>query len=347
MSESVKKRSPFEYAKVTFAGFAMGVANVIPGVSGGTMAFILNVFEELVMAIKTIASKDTVMMILKFQIGKMYRELPWRFLLALGIGVIIAFAGVSKLFVKMLDKQPTFTFAFFFGLVIASVIVIITKIKKWKITDVISLIIGAAVAYVMITLVPVSTPNTWYVSFICGVICMCAMILPGVSGSFLLLVLGQYQYVWGAVGDVASGKFSAANINTIFWLGLGAVIGIGAFSHFLGWLFKKHNKVTIAALIGFMLGSVPRLWPWQTIMTYSVKTKDTLIKLEMPGDIALLQTYQNTEAKITPLVVKNVLPDNFDAAFWGAVGLAIAGVAIVLVTEFIAAKSRKNDTASI
>ncbi len=338
-----KNRRFIDYLRVSFAGFAMGVANVIPGVSGGTMAFILGVFEELVEAIKQFASKDTLKMLLKFEFKKMYQTLPWRFLLAIAVGVAVAFAGVSKLFIYLLANQPTFTFAFFFGLIIASIVAVGRKMKRWSVANVIAMLIGAGAAYAMITLVPISTPNVWYISFLCGVICICAMILPGVSGSFLLLVLGQYQYVWGAVGDLAMGRVSVANLHTIFWLGVGAVIGVGAFSHLLTWLFKKHNDITVAALIGFMVGSVPRLWPWQEIVEYSVKTKEAIVRLQMPQEALQLKLLQQSEAKITPLVVDNIAPKSFGGEFWGVVGLIVLGVMLVLVTEYVAAKSRKNE----
>lgn len=343
MTEVVQKTRRFvDYFRIAFAGFAMGVANVIPGVSGGTMAFILGVFEELVNSIRQLASAETLRMVMRFEIRKMYDTLPWRFLLALGIGVLTAFAGVSKLFIYLLDKQPTMTFAFFFGLIVASIVAIGRKVEKWNAANIVSLLVGAIAAYAMITLVPVSTPNTWYVSFLCGVICICAMILPGISGSFLLLVLGQYQYVWGAVGDMAMGKITPANLSTIFWLGLGAVIGVGAFSHFLNWLFKRHHDMTVMALIGFMVGSVPRLWPWQDIVEYSVKTKDALVRLKMPEDVLQLQAFEAAKAKITPLVVKNVAPESFNGAFWMVVGLAVFGLLLVFVTEYLATRGGES-----
>lgn len=326
-----------DYCRIAFAGFAMGVANVIPGVSGGTMAFILGIFEELVGAIRTLASAETLRMICRLEIKKMYRELPWRFLLAVGIGVLVAFAGVSKLFVWLLNSYPAFTFAFFFGLIVASIVAIFRKVQKWSIANVISLLIGAAAAYVMITLVPVSTPNTWYVSFLCGVVCICAMILPGVSGSFLLLVLGQYQYIWGAIGDFSTGRFSGGNFNTIFWFGLGAVLGLGAFSHLLNYLFKKQPDLTVAALIGFMVGSVPRLWPWQQVVEVSVKTRDALMRLTLPEAADQLAALEAAGAKVTPLVVKNTAPPAFDGSFFLVLVLALFGLALVLITEKLAA----------
>ncbi len=343
MSEQQPRRRRFsDYCRITFAGFAMGVANVIPGVSGGTMAFILGVFEELVDSIRKIASAETFRLLLRGRFRELYDTLPWRFLLALGIGIAVAFAGVSKLFIYLLEQHPTLTFAFFFGLIAASIVSVFRKVKQWGPGRFVSLLCGAVVAYVMITLVPVSTPNVWYVSFLCGVICICAMILPGISGSFLLLVLGQYQYVWGAVGDFAMGRITLANLNTLWWLGLGAVIGVGAFSHLLNYLFRRQHDLTVAALIGFMVGSMPRLWPWQRIVEVSVKTQDALVRLQLPTDAGQLEQYESLGAEVTPLVVRNVAPDGFGGSFWAVVGLAVFGLLLVLATEYFAARGDRK-----
>ena len=338
MTETPPKRNLLSYLRITFAGFAMGVANVIPGVSGGTMAFILGVFEELINAIRQIASLETFRLVCRFQVKTLYQTLPWRFLLALGIGILIAFAGVTKLFLYLLEYHTSLTFSFFFGLIVASIIAIGRDVKRWSWSRIVALLLSAAVAYLLINLVPVSTPNRWYISFGCGVICICAMILPGISGSFLLLVLGQYQYVWGAIGDFARLQFSWANFYTIFWLGLGAVIGVGAFSHLLNWLFRHHKELTMASLIGFMVGSVPRLWPWQQTAEVSVKVQDQLVRLQLPEQQNQLnQLAALPDADITPLVVRNVAPEQFGAHFWAVIGLAVFGVVLVLLTEKLAA----------
>lgn len=331
-----EKRGVLGLLKVGFAGFAMGVANVIPGVSGGTMAFILGVFEELIDSVRVIVSRQTLTRLLHGRFREAAEAAHWKFLLALGIGILIAFAGVARLFVRLLDEYPEPTFSFFLGLIAASIYTIGRKVRRWTVPGWVALAAGAVVAYLLINLVPVGTPNVWYISFLCGIICICAMILPGISGSFLLLVLGQYQYVWGAIGDFAAGKFSLGNFNTILFLGLGAAIGIGGFSHFLSWLFKKHHDLTVMSLIGFMVGSLPRLWPWQETVKWSAKLGDKIFEVDATG----AAVYRGLGAKITPLVVRLTAPENFGWPFWTAVGLVLLGAAIVLATEKLA--ERKN-----
>ncbi len=317
-----KKRSFKDYLYLVFAGFTMGVANVIPGVSGGTMAFIMGVFEELIDAISEFTSPNTFRMLFKFQFRKMYETLPWRFLLGMGIGILIAFAGVAKLFVFLLDTYPDFTYSFFFGLIAGSVIIVGKMVKKWSIPAVIALIVGAVAAYEIITLTPVNTPNVWYFTLICGMIAICAMILPGISGSFLLLILGQYQLVWGTIGDFALGKVTWDGFKILFFLALGCILGLGMFVHLLKFFFRKWHNQTVAALIGFMVGSVPRLWPWQRGVEFvESKGQSVPVKIELlnPGAYG------------------------FGGKFFLIIGLALLGLAVVLVIEFAAARKNRSE----
>ena len=254
-----------------FVGFAMGTANVIPGVSGGTMLFIMGAFEKLVGAIRQVASLETLRLLLRLELRTLRSTLPWRFLLALALGVLVSFATMAKLFLWLLDEHQALTFAFFFGLIAASVITVKRQLGRWTVPAAVSCVLGAAVAYGVITLVPVSTPDCWYMYLLCGAISIIAMILPGLSGSFLLLILGKYDAVWGAVANLAALKFSVTDLGIVFWMALGCVLGLGAFVHLLNYLMKHFRAVTIAALIGFMVGSLPRLWPWQHVTETMLK----------------------------------------------------------------------------
>jgi putative membrane protein len=342
---TVKKRSIKQYVGVSLGGFTMGVANVIPGVSGGTMAFILGIYEELIGSIRQFASVDTFKMALKLDIKGMFRTLPWPFLLALGIGILIAFGSVAKLFTWLLDRHPSLTYAFFFGLVLASIFTVMKKVKKWSFSTVTALIIGAVVTYLLVTLVPVKTPNTWWFSLISGMIVICAMILPGISGSFLLLVLRQYRYVWGSVGALMSGKITLEAVSTVLWVGIGCAIGLGSFVHLLNWLFKKFHDLTVATLIGFMIGSMWKLWPWKQILLYSVKTREQLFEVNMadPGSEIAINTFKEMGAKVIPLVEQNIRPVQ-DNMFFAALGLAIVGFLIVIVMEYVAGRKEAATT---
>lgn len=320
-----RQRTLKEYLYLVFAGFTMGVANVIPGVSGGTMAFIMGVFEELIDAISELTSPETLKMALHFRFGEMYRKLPWRFLLGLGAGILIAFAGVSKLFVFLLDKYPDFTYAFFFGLIAGSVLIVGRMVKKWSVSAAASLAAGALVAYQVITLTPANTPNVWYITVVCGMIAICAMILPGISGSFLLLILGQYQLVWGTIGDSAAGKISWEGGKVLLFLAVGCVIGLGVFVHLLKFFFRKWHSQTVAALIGFMLGSIPRLWPWQRAVEF-----------------------MESKGKLVPVRIELLAPDayGFGGRFFLILGLMLLGLVMVLAIELAAARKNRAEEAT-
>lgn len=323
----------------------MGVANVIPGVSGGTMAFLLGIYEELIDSIRKVASIETIKDVFSFKIKKLFDTLPWQFFFALGIGILIALGSCAKLFTYLLTAYPSLTFAFFFGLVAASVLAVLKKVKKWSFSRIIMLIVGAIAAYLVITIVPTETPNVWWFSFIAGMIVICAMILPGISGSFLLLLLGQFKYVWGSVailfslGKGVSTEVLIDAVKTVVFLGAGCVVGLGSFVHLLNYMFKKFHDLTVATLIGFMVGSLWKLWPWKIIESYSVRTKTDVLTV----NAADIEQYRESGAKIKVLVDPNIWPENFDKMFFFALGLAIVGFAIVLVMEYFADKQEKVD----
>ena len=340
---NINKRSLTDYVKLSLSGFAIGVANIIPGVSGGTMAFLLGIYEELIDSIRQVASVETIKDIFTLKIKKLLDILPWKFLLALAIGIGLALGSCSKLFTYLVVEQPVPTFAFFLGLVAASVIAVLKKVKKWSISRIIMLVIGAIVAYLLISIVPTDTPNVWWISLLSGMVVICAMILPGISGSLLLLLFGQYKYVWGAVGTIASlGKGVSTDvflkaIETVLMMGIGCVAGLGSFVHLLNYLFKKFHDLTVATLIGFMVGSLWKLWPWKVILQYKVKTATEILTINA-ADIAPYRVAGNS---IKILYDKNIWPTAFDGAFFLALSLLIIGFAIVFVMEYFAGKQEK------
>ncbi|MDD4816523.1 MAG: DUF368 domain-containing protein [Victivallaceae bacterium] len=321
------------YLKVGGAGFAMGVANVIPGVSGGTMAFILGIFEELLDAIAQIASRKTLKMAMGLRFKEMYENLPWRFLLSLAIGLGAALGSASILFTYLLANYQSMTYAFFFGLIMASVLVMFKDIGKWSLGTVAGMAAGAVFAGWLVSMVPATTPNTWYWSLGSGVVVICAMILPGISGSFLLLLFGQYNYVWGAVADFSKLHFSLSGFSTLIWTAIGAAIGLGAFVHLLNYLLKTVRNITMSTLIGFMIGSLWRLWPWQDTVQWTLKTTDG--KTVMTGNGEYLAAAAQG-LPVEQLEVRNVLPATFDWTFCATAGLVIFGVVLVLAIEMTA-----------
>lgn len=317
----MKKTASFKDDLYNFSvGFFMGGANVIPGVSGGTMLFIMGAFGKLVDAMRDIASLETLKMLCRFDFKGLYNRIQWRFLIGLGLGILVSFATLAKLFVWLLKEHQMMTFAFFFGLIAASIITVNKQMKKWTIPAIISAIISTAAAYAIISLVPTDTGNAWYMMILCGMICVIAMILPGLSGSFLMLIFGQYDRVWSVVGNVAHLKFVPSELLMLSLLSLGAVIGLGAFVHVLNYLMKHFHNCTVAALIGFMIGSVPRIWPFQHAVETVTNSKGeevvTKIAYELPG--------WNSQLLYVSLA-------------------ALGGLVLVLLIEFFASKKQTQE----
>ncbi|MAU11977.1 MAG: DUF368 domain-containing protein [Anaerolineaceae bacterium] len=249
MRDLSRPKTPWEYVRLFFSGFAMGAADVVPGVSGGTMAFILGVYETLIDAIKSFNVKA-----LKLALGMKFGELlnehvPIRFLIALGLGILTAVFTLATILEGALESSPTYVFAFFAGLILASIIAVGAKVE-WSMGAVIALVVGAVVAFVIVGMDSLGDQfgHTPPILFVSGMIAICAMILPGISGSFILLILGQYDFILGAVKD--------RDIVSIISVGVGAVVGIVIFSRILSWLLKHYENVTIAVLVGFMAGSL-------------------------------------------------------------------------------------------
>ncbi len=244
-----------QYLRLLFTGFAMGASDIVPGVSGGTMAFILGVYETLIDGIKSFDS-TAIRLLIGRKFNDLLEHIPFRFLITLGIGVLVAIVALSGFLSSTLD-DPTgrvLLFAFFFGLVLASILTIGVKVK-WGIMPVISLIIATIVALVIVTTVPAEAPHEPLNLILSGMVAICAMILPGISGAFILLVLGQYDYVLTAVSE--------RNLPPVIFTGFGAIIGLLFFSRILSWLLKNFYDATVAALVGFMVGSLWKIYPWK------------------------------------------------------------------------------------
>lgn len=263
-TDTTPKRSWKEYLKIFFCGSIMGAADVVPGVSGGTMAFILGIYDELLNSIKRILSPDTLRMACRFDVKKMFKTLPWPFLLALGSGIIAAILLFATPIQWMLQNRLSLILAFFFGLILGSVATVLRKVGTWSANRIVALLIGAVGGYVIVGLPMLAAPpeGKWYL-VLCGAVAICAMILPGISGSFILLLMGKYEYIINAVNEIKQKVNIAENLLTLFLFCIGIVIGISAFVRLLAWLLKKYHDVTVAVLIGFMLGSLRKVWPWK------------------------------------------------------------------------------------
>lgn len=249
------ERSLKDYVVIGLKGMAMGASDVVPGVSGGTMAFILGIYEELIDSIRVIGSKELIQAVLGFRIKEIFEIVNWKFLLAVMIGILTAILSLAGILEYLLENQPVYLWSFFFGLVVASIISVQKRVNGWGMGPIIALVLGTIGAYILVGRVPAETPNTWWFFILSGMIAICAMILPGISGSFILVLLGKYQTVLGAVND--------RDIATLAFVAIGAVIGLVTFAQILGYLFKNYHDTTVAALIGLMIGSLRKIWPWK------------------------------------------------------------------------------------
>lgn len=250
-----------DYLMVGVKGACMGAADVIPGVSGGTIAFITGIYDEFVGSIAKVDA-EAVKLLFKGRIREFWNHINGWFLLSVmaGIGVsVVALAGLMQM---LLNDHPIQTWAFFFGLIIASSLFIIRGISGWKTLEGCLLAFGVILGVVVCTLSPTQTPDALWFIFISGAIAICAMILPGISGSFILLILGKYEYIMGAISGLVSGQDFIHNLLIIGVFLIGAVVGILGFSKFLHWLLARWNKETLIVLAGFIIGSLVKVWPW-------------------------------------------------------------------------------------
>lgn len=294
-----------DYLRLFFTGFAMGSADIVPGVSGGTMAFILGVYESLINAIKSV-NLEVIQLALRLKIKDVLDIVPWRFLLALGMGILTAILLLARFLSHTLENHPDYLFGFFFGLVLASIIAVIVRIDEWKPPTIAALVIGALVAFVIVTQGESSDADANpIVLFFAGMIAITAMILPGISGSFMLLIMGQYHNVLDAVKN-----FEIINIIAV---GLGCAIGIMLFARILSWLLANYYQVVIALLVGFMIGSLYKIWPWKenndadaaSIWPSAVSASDMLIVLGlMLVGFMLVNFLDHQQSKANPVIVR-------------------------------------------
>ena len=246
---------------VAVKGACMGAADVIPGVSGGTIAFIMGIYDDFVGSLAAI-NGEAVKLLFKGQFKAFWKHINGSFLLSLVIGIGISVISLAGLMQMLLSDFPIQTWAFFFGLIVASSIFIIRGISGWRLREGLLLVLGIILGVVICTLSPTQTPDGLWFIFLSGAIAICAMILPGISGSFILLILGKYQYIMGVISDLVSGVEFGRNLLILGVFAIGAVVGILGFSKFLHWLLALWNKETLIVLAGFIIGSLVKVWPW-------------------------------------------------------------------------------------
>ncbi len=241
----------------------MGAADVVPGVSGGTVAFITGIYEELIHSIKSI-DLSALRLLLRFRVAEFWKLINGNFLITLVAGIFVSLLSLSKLMLYLLEHHPISIWSFFFGLILISTPLILRDIRKWSIAPVLTFLVGVALAYWITIVSPAETPSTLFFIFICGAIAICAMILPGISGAFILLLLGKYEFMITALTEF--------NIPVILVFMTGCVLGLLGFSHFLNWILKNYRYATLAMLAGFMLGSLNKVWPWKEVIAFRLNS---------------------------------------------------------------------------
>ena len=253
-----------KYLTVGIKGACMGAADVIPGVSGGTIAFIMGIYDEFVGSIARIDA-TAIKMLFCGHIRDFWKHINGTFLLSLVLGIGVSVVALAGLMQTLLTNYPIQTWAFFFGLIVASSIFILRGISDWRIRDFGYLAMGLLLGVVVCTLSPTQTPDDLWFIFLSGALAICAMILPGISGSFILLILGKYQYIMGVITNVVSGVDMGRNLLILGVFMVGAVVGILGFSKFLHWLLARWHRTTLIVLAGFIIGSLVKVWPWSNV----------------------------------------------------------------------------------
>lgn len=242
-------------------GVGVGSANVIPGVSGGTIALITGIFERLINALKSF-NLTAVKLLFKGDIKGLIKHIDLWFLASVGSGVLVAILSIAKIFDYLFVNYPIYLWSFFFGMILVSIYYVGITIEKWNWKTIVAFAIGTAIALFIAFGTPAKENNNFFYLIICGAVATCSMILPGLSGSFVLVLMGNYQLVMiDAVNDL--------NFKILIPVVIGGVVGLVAFSHLLSWIFKNYRDITIAVLTGFILGSMPIIWPWKNdVITY-------------------------------------------------------------------------------
>lgn len=304
MDEREQPQSLRDYLRLYMIGVGMGSADTVPGVSGGTVAFVMGIYSDLLNAVKAF-NLQVLRHLFRLEFKAAWALIPWRFLLPLSLGIFTAIFSLARLVSWLMDNQRIYLFSFFFGLVVASALAVGTQLKRWTAWTIGAVIVGIVAAYAVVGLVPVEMPHDVVTLFLSGFVAIMAMILPGISGSSILLVLGQYQYVLNAV--------KTFDFVTLIALASGCAVGIALFSRFLSWVLRRYEQTAISILIGFVIGSLRAVWPWQV---------ETTILVEGTAQIYRV----------------NTLPEFNQPEFWIALGIAFLGFMLVSIIDHLASR---------
>ena len=289
------KRSPGAHILILMKGMGMGAADIIPGVSGGTIAFISGIYEELISSIRKV-NWQLVRTLFSGGIAEAWRQVNGNFLAAVFGGILLSIFSLARFISWLLQNHQMLVWAFFFGLIIGSAIFVGKKIQHWHWGVPAMFLAGSILAYYITIATPATTPETIWFVFLSGCIAITAMILPGISGSFILLLLGKYEYILQAVNDL--------KVLTLAAFAAGCVAGLVSFSNVIGWLFKKYHNATLALLSGFMIGSLNKLWPWKQVLDYRENSAGELVPfMEKSISPGFYESLYGQDPRIIPIII--------------------------------------------
>ena len=320
------QRRFIDYLVIIFKGIAMGAADVVPGVSGGTIAFISGIYEELIESIDKV-NLSVIKVWKQDGFKAAWNSFNGNFLLALFSGIAISILSLAKIIKWLLHNEPILLWSFFFGLVLASILYIAKQIKGWSVKLVIAIIITTIISFFITLAEPFASPDSPYYLLFCGFIAIIAMILPGVSGAFILLILGAYQTAIDTINNLRDGLltgnmelFKDAFLKFVL-LAVGAIIGLKVFSKALNWMLKHHKNLTLAILTGFMIGSLNKIWPWKEI----------------------IKTRINSEGEVVTLLDRSISPTTYigDNELVMAIVFIVIGFAVILILEGLGKQKNK------
>lgn len=321
-----------DYIMVAVKGACMGAADVIPGVSGGTIAFITGIYDQLIESINSI-NGTALKLFFSGKFKEFWKHTSGSFLVSLFCGILVSVLSLAGLMQYLLEHHPIQTWAFFFGLIVASSIFILRGIQGWNMKSAMFPVLGVVLGIVVCTLSPTQTPDALWFIFLSGAIAICAMILPGISGSFILLILGKYKYIMGAITGLTTGAAVGESLVILCVFAVGAVCGILAFSRLLHWLLARFNKETLMVLAGFIIGSLVKVWPWSNM--------EAIVISQFPeiADMAAA-----TQQAIPAEVLADYIPQ-VDMQIGSAVLFALIGFFLVTGIEILGKAMKRRQTA--
>lgn len=311
--ESLQMIKVKKYILLLLKGMGMGAADVVPGVSGGTIALITGIYSELVDSIKSV-DIEAIKLLFTFRFRKFWEKINAGFLLFVFGGILLSIFSLARILKSLLSSHPVHVWSFFFGLIIASAVLVIRLVRDWRVSDYLALLSGIALMFVITQFSPAQTTEAYWFIFIAGAIAICAMILPGISGAFILLILGKYQFILAAVSNL--------DLPVILVFGLGVISGLAAFSRLLSYLLNRYYRLTISILAGFIIGSLNKIWPWKEIISERL----------------------NSHGEMVPLIQNNISPGKYynitgsDPHIFSALLLMFSAILLVVVLDRIGKK---------